>query len=89
MRGCSCPLPPASIVSIQVAAGIPAIGWGDAQGIVAVDMAQIAGHGRVAVGKREACRGVVEYSCGPGGDWVAGRALRGRRGESGRHVIGN
>lgn len=72
-----------------MAAGIPAIGWSDAQRIVAVDVAQIAGHSRVAVGQGEARRGVVEYSSRPGGDWVAGRALRCRRRESGRHVIGN
>jgi len=37
----------------QVAAGVPAIGRGDRQCIVVVDVAQIAGHGRVAIGQRE------------------------------------
>jgi hypothetical protein len=53
VRGCSGSLPAAAIVCVQVAAGITTVGWGDIQCVVAVDVAQIAGHGGMAIGQRE------------------------------------
>ena len=50
-------------------------------------MAQSALHVRVSLCQREASRAVVEVPSGPGGDGVARRASRGRRGESCSNVV--
>jgi hypothetical protein len=81
------PLPAATIVCVQVAPGISAIGWGDRQRIVAVEVAERTGHGRMAISQRETGRAVVKDACGPGGDGVATRARRSRGWESGGHMI--
>lgn len=81
------PLPAAAIVRVQVATGVSTIGRRNAQGIVIADVTQIAGYCCVAVGQREAGRGVIEYARGPGRNRVASCAGRSRRREPGGDVI--
>ncbi len=81
------PLPAASIVCVQVAAGVSAGRRRDIQSVVAADVAQRARHARVAVGQRETRCGVIEYARGPRRDRVARGTLRPRRRKSRRHVI--
>jgi len=57
----------------QMAAGVSAIGRGDRQSVVVIDVAQIAGHGGMRIGEREAGRTVIKNSRRPGGDRVTGR----------------
>jgi hypothetical protein len=71
----------------QMALRVSAIGRRDRQIVVVIDVAQIAGHVGVPVGQREPGRSVIEDSCRPCGDRVAGRARRRGRRESGRNVI--
>ena len=66
----------------QMALGVPAIGRGDRQRIVVIDVAQIASHVGVAIGQLEAGRAVVKNSRRPCGNRVARRASRSRRRES-------
>ena len=89
MRRGGGPLPAAAIVCVQVAAGISAIGRGDGQCIVVTDVAQVAGHGHMAIGQWEAGRGVIENARGPGRNRVASCAGRSRRRKPGGDVIGN
>ena len=87
MRWCVGPLPAPAIVCVQVAAGISAIGGRDAQGIVVADVAQTAGHRRVAVGQGEAGAAVIENARGPGRNGVASGAGRSRGRETGSDMI--
>ena len=73
----------------QVALRISAIGRGDLQRIVIVDVAEIAGHVRMPIRQREAKRGMVKLSRRPGRDRVAGSASRSRDGEVCGNVIWN
>ena len=72
----------------QVALRVAAIGRRDRQGIVVVDVAQIAGHVGMPVGQQETGRAVVECRCGPTSRGVACRAIRKRKGRPGRWVHG-
>jgi hypothetical protein len=72
-----------------MAAGISAIGWRDAQRIVAVDVAQSARNRCVAIRQGKAGGGMIKYACGPRRNWVARSTLRGGRREAGSHVVGN
>ncbi len=60
----------------QMALRIAAIGGGNRQTVVVVDVAEIAGHVGVPVGQGEAGRAVIEHACGPGGNRVACCARR-------------
>ena len=55
----------------QMAAGVPAIGRRDRQRIIVADVAQIASHGRMAIGQWEAGCIVIEDPRSPGGNRVA------------------
>ena len=68
----------------QMASGISAIGRRDRQIVVIVDMAERAGHVRVAIGQQESGRAVVELGVHPIVKRMAGRAVRGRKRSSGR-----
>lgn len=87
-RGCS-PLPAATIVCVQMAAGVSAIGRGDRQRIVIVDVAKGASHAGVCVGQRKAGGVVIKHSRSPGSDRVASGASRCCSRESSRDVIRN
>jgi len=73
----------------QVASRVPAIVRRDRQGIIVVDVAQIAGDVCVPIGQCESSRVVVKHSCCPRRDRVACRASRGCGRESRRDVIRN
>jgi hypothetical protein len=73
----------------QVALGIAAIGRGDRQRVVIVDVAEGASHVRMPVREQESRCAMVEDACGPRGDRVAGGAGGSRGREPCRHVIGN
>jgi len=78
VHGSICLLP-----GCQVALRVAAIGRRDRQGIVVVDVAQIAGHVGMPVGQQETGRAVVECRCGPTSRCVACRAIRKRKGRPG------
>jgi hypothetical protein len=59
----------------QMASGISAIGRGDRQIVVVVDMAERASHVRVAVGEQEAGGAVVELGVRPVVKRMARRAV--------------
>jgi hypothetical protein len=71
----------------QMALRIAAIGWGDRQGIVVVDVAQVASHVRVSIREQETGRAVVENSGGPSCDRVACCACRCGGRETGSDVV--
>jgi len=71
----------------QMALRVAAIGRRDRQGIVVVDVAQIAGHVGVPIGQQEPGRAVIKDSRSPSCNRVASRASRCGRGEPGRDVI--
>lgn len=70
-----------------MATGVAAIGGGNRQAVVVVDVAEGASHIRVSVGKRKAGCGVIENARGPRCDGVAGRARRRGCRETGRDVV--
>jgi len=72
-----------------MAAGISAIGRGDAQRIVTVDVAQSAGNRCVTIRQREAGAGVIKNSRGPRRNRMAGSTLRSAGRKSGGNVIRN
>jgi len=67
---------------------ISAIGRGNRQIIVVVDMAERASHIRVAVGQQETGRAVVEFGVHPIIKGMAGGAVGSRKGSSGRRMHG-
>jgi hypothetical protein len=71
----------------EMALRVSAVRWLRRQIVVSVDVAQSALHVGVSLCQREASRAVVEVTSRPGGDGVAGRASRGRRGESCSNVV--
>lgn len=71
----------------QMALRVAAVGCGNRQAVVVVNVAQIAGHVGVTIGQREPGRAMIEDSCGPGCNRVASCASRCRRRETGRNVI--
>jgi len=71
----------------QMAAGISAVRRRDGQRVIIVDVAQSAGHVRVAIGQQESGRAVIENSGRPSRNRVARGAGRSRNRESGGHVI--
>ena len=73
----------------QVAAGVAAIGRGNFQHVVAIHVAQTAGHGRMFVGERKSRSAVIKFSVGPFGDGMAGRTSRRSIRESRSDVIRN
>ena len=73
----------------QMAAGISAIGRRNRQRIIIVDVAQGAGDVGMAVGQQESGCAVIEHSCRPGRNRVAGGAGSSCDRKPGRHVIGN
>ena len=60
----------------QVATGVTAIGRGNRQTVVVVDVAQIAGHVRMPVGQQESRRAVIEDCGRPTDRRMARRAVR-------------
>ena len=73
----------------QVAARIAAIGGSNRQGIIIIDVAQVAGHIGMAIGEQKAGGAVVENSGGPSSDGMARRASRSRNRKSSGDVIRN
>jgi len=71
----------------KVTARVSAIRRADLQSVVPIDVARAALYGRVLVGQRESRGAVVKHSCRPGGNRVAGSALRRRRREARRDMI--
>ena len=71
----------------QMALRVAAVGCGNRQTVVVVDVAQIAGHVGVTIGQQESGSAVIEHPRGPGCNRVASRASRCRRRETGRNVI--
>src|SRR6202040_2123795 len=71
----------------QMALRIAAIGCGNRQTVVVVDVAKTASDIRMSVSQRKSGRAVIEDSRRPGSDWVAGCAGRCGCRETGRDVI--
>jgi len=72
----------------QVALRVSAIGGGNRQIVVVVDVAQIAGHVGMPIRQQEPGRAVIECCRRPTGSRVAGRAVRGRKSRPGRRMDG-
>ena len=73
----------------QVAARIATIGWSNRQGVIIINVAQVAGHIGMAIGEQKTGGAVVENSRGPGRDRMARRASRSRNWKSRSDVIRN
>ena len=71
-----------------MAPGVSAIGWSNLQVVIIVDMALCAGHIRVPVGQREACRAVIKRGAQPAVELVAALAIARRKCRSRRCVWG-
>jgi len=71
-----------------VALGVTAIGRGDRQTIVVVNVAKGAGHVRMPTGEQESSRAVIEGSRRPADGVVTRRAVRGRERGSRRGMNG-
>ena len=67
----------------QVALGVSAIGRRDIQGVVVIDVAQIAGHIRMPIRQQKSCRAVVKRCRRPTNGTVAQRAIRRRKSRPG------
>lgn len=76
-----------ALPSREVAAGIAAIRWGNFQCVVAVHVAQIAGHRCVFVSQRESGGAVIKLSISPFGNGMARGTSRSGIRKSGSDVI--
>ena len=70
----------------QMALRISAIGWGNRQIVVVIDVARSAGHIGVSGGEQESCGAVIECCGCPAGCCVACRAIHSRKCSAGRRV---
>jgi len=68
----------------QMALRVPAIGGGNRQIVVVVDVAEGASHIRVSIGEQESSRAVIELGVQPIVKRMAARAVRGGKCSSGR-----